>query len=117
MPKLYTWLLFIFLIVPPSFGQDESSTLPVRGMPEEFFPELRKVLSRYKETSPILLIEREREKEALARKVVSDGRQGWRIGLGINTYSLHENREGPGVCMGFDPPLIFRVADIDVGIM
>ncbi|MBO93767.1 MAG: hypothetical protein CMI32_02565 [Opitutales bacterium] len=94
MRKLCTWLPFVFLIVLASPGQDESSTLPVRGMPEEFFPELRKVLSSYEKTSPILRIEREREKEALARKVVSDGRQGWRIGLGINTYSLHENREG-----------------------
>ncbi|MFP6900017.1 MAG: TolC family protein [Opitutales bacterium] len=63
-------------------------------MPEEFFPELRKVLKHLEDTSPTLRIERERENEAMARKVVSDGRQGWRGGVSVDTYSLSENREG-----------------------
>ena len=103
MRVLYRWFLFAYLAILPTFGQDESSTPPefprgrddstVRGMPEEFFPELRQVLSHLEEKSPVLQIERQRENEALARKVVSDGRQGWRIGVGVNTYSLHENRD------------------------
>ena len=89
----------------PLFGQDTPSAPPnsnrqvdafasSRGMPEEFFPELRKVLADLAETSPLLRIERERENEALARKVVSDGRRGWKAGISINSYSLSENRAG-----------------------
>ena len=104
MRKLLTLLGFPFLAIVPFFGQDKPSPPPEltvqpmaslgRGMPEEFFPELRKVLSHLESAAPVLRVEREREKEALARKVVSDGRQGWRIGIGADAYSLHENRSG-----------------------
>ena len=102
MRKLFSFVSFPFLAALPFHGQDKPSAAPSliqteevsigRGMPEEFFPELRKVLSHLEDNSPVLRLERERENEALARKTVIDGRQGWRAGVGINAYSLHENR-------------------------
>ena len=104
MHKLLTLLGFPLLAIVPSFGQDQPSPPPEltvqsmtslgRGMPEEFFPELRKILNHLESEAPVLRVEREREKEALARKVISDGRQGWRVGIGADAYSLHENRSG-----------------------
>ena len=102
MRKLFSFVSFPFLATLSSYGQDEPASPPSlvqekavsigRGMPEEFFPELRNVLSHLEENSPALQVERERENEALARKIVIDGRRGWRGGLRMDTYSLHENR-------------------------
>ena len=104
MHKLFTCLGFAFLAGFPALAQDKPSLPPAiparepismnRGMPEEFFAELGKILNGMEKTAPLLGVERQREKEAQARKIVSDGRQGWRAGLGLSAYSLHENREG-----------------------
>jgi outer membrane protein TolC len=103
MRKLLSFLSFPFLLALDLPGQDEPSSPPsvqpdktiskVRGMPEEFFPELREILIHLEENSPVLKVERERENEALARKLVIDGKQTWRGGLGVEAYSFHENRD------------------------
>ncbi len=104
MHKLFTFLGFAFLAVLPSLGQDKPSLPPAplageeiakaRGMPEEFFAELGDILRGIENTAPLLRVERQREKEAHARKILSDGRQSWRGSLGLSAYSLHENRDG-----------------------
>ena len=59
---------------------------------ETFFPELRNILAGLGSKAPTLLEERERINEARANRMVADSKRGFRLSVGANAHSLHENR-------------------------
>ena len=59
---------------------------------EAFFPVLRTILAGLESKAPNLLEERERINEARANRMVADSKRGFRLSVGANAYSLHEDR-------------------------
>jgi outer membrane protein TolC len=60
---------------------------------ESFFPSLRSILQKVKGKAPLLLEEREKVNEATANRMVSDSARGFQVTVGLNGYSLFENRQ------------------------
>ncbi|MBU62100.1 MAG: hypothetical protein CMI26_06325 [Opitutae bacterium] len=59
---------------------------------EVFFPELQEVLTRVEGKAPLLQEENEKVNEATANRIVADSKRGFRISVGLNGHSLHEDR-------------------------